>query len=104
MPIDYRKYHPKWSLISRLIRTKRARNKCEQCGAENHQPHPRTGARVVLTVAHLDRDIRNNRFDNLAALCQACHFCHDRADNIKRRKYGKEYHGEHQLKIKLEAK
>ena len=101
MPIDYRKYHPKWSLISRLIRKHRAGNRCERCGAENHKPHPRTGSRVVLTVAHLDRDINNNRFNNLAALCQACHLDHDREDNLRRRKYGKEYQGPHQLKLNI---
>lgn len=35
MPIDYSEYHPKWSLISRLIRFKRANNKCEECGLKN---------------------------------------------------------------------
>lgn len=35
MPIDYKEYHPKWSLISRLIRFFRAGNKCEICGLEN---------------------------------------------------------------------
>lgn len=35
MPINYREYHPKWSLISRLIRFKRAGNKCEWCGVKN---------------------------------------------------------------------
>lgn len=36
MPIDYSKYHPKWSLISRLIRFNRAQNKCEKCKVPNH--------------------------------------------------------------------
>lgn len=36
MPIDYSQYHPKWHLISRLIRFKRAGNKCEKCGVPNH--------------------------------------------------------------------
>jgi hypothetical protein len=35
VPIDYKEYHPKWSLISRLIRFFRAGNKCEQCGIMN---------------------------------------------------------------------
>ena len=91
MPINYADYHPKWSLISRLIRFRRAGNKCEWCGAENYQPHPLTGSRVVLTVAHLDRDRTNNRFDNLAALCQRCHLNHDRCEHIRNRKYGREW-------------
>lgn len=35
MPINYKDYHPKWSLISRLIRFKRAKNHCEKCGVRN---------------------------------------------------------------------
>lgn len=35
MPIDYSEYHPKWSLISRLIRIYRAKNHCEWCGIKN---------------------------------------------------------------------
>lgn len=91
MPIDYKKYHPKWRLISRLIRFKRAKNKCELCGAENHQPHPMTGSNVVLTVAHMDRNKENNRFDNLKALCQKCHLNHDIKQHIANRKYGRNH-------------
>jgi len=32
---------------------------------------------IVLTIAHLDQDITNNDDENLAALCQRCHFRHD---------------------------
>lgn len=41
---------------------------------------------VVLTVAHLDHNEANNVPDNLLALCQRCHFAHDRADNLQRRR------------------
>ncbi|MDQ1085667.1 hypothetical protein [Siphonobacter sp. SORGH_AS_1065] len=34
MPIDRKQYHPKWSLITRLIRA-RAGNSCEGCGVKN---------------------------------------------------------------------
>ena len=91
MPINYKEYHPKWSLISRLIRFKRAKNKCEWCGAENYQPHPKTGSGVVLTVAHLDHNKTNNNFDNLKALCQKCHLSHDLQHHIQNRKYGKNW-------------
>lgn len=91
MPIDYKQYHPKWSLISKLIRTHRAKDRCEWCGAANHWPHPDTGSVVVLTVAHIDRDRSNNRFGNLAALCQKCHLNHDRNQHIENRKYGKNW-------------
>lgn len=89
MPINYKLYHPKWSLISRLIRFRRANNKCEWCGAENYQPHPITGSKVILTVAHIDQDRDNNRFWNLAALCQKCHLGHDRDQHIRNRRLNK---------------
>ena len=56
MPIrpENRDRYPKdWKLRSRFVRVYRARNKCEWCGAENHQPHPVTGGMVVLTAAHV---------------------------------------------------
>lgn len=43
MPIDYKDYHPKWSLISRLIRFKRAKNRCEKCGVKNSKVIKRIG-------------------------------------------------------------
>jgi hypothetical protein len=91
MPIDKSKYHPKWPLISRLIRFRRAGNKCEWCAAENGKPHPHTGSKVILTVAHLDRNRDHNRFSNLAALCQRCHLNYDRKDHIRNRRYGKNH-------------
>lgn len=77
MPINYKEYHPKWSLISRLIRYQRAKNKCEWCGLPNHQLiyrdekgmwHPAPEGheadvmamdgvkftKVILTVAHIE--------------------------------------------------
>jgi heterodisulfide reductase subunit B len=87
---DPQKYHPKWSLISYLVRTVRAKNRCERCGAANHQPHPVTGSMVYLTTAHLDRNRDNNRFWNLRALCQRCHLSHDRNQHNHARKYGRE--------------
>ena len=91
MPINYKEYHPKWSLISRLIRFKRAKNVCEWCGAENYKSNPRTGSKVILTVAHVDRDKNNNRFSNLAALCQQCHLNHDKWQHVINRKYGRNW-------------
>jgi len=48
---------------------------------------------VILTVAHLDHDEWNHDVsdDRLAALCQRCHFHHDRSDNERRKRYGKFY-------------
>ena len=78
MPIQRNKYPPFWEKLSQHIRFVRAGNRCEWCGAENYEPHPETGSRVILTVAHIDHDTTNNRFSNLAALCQRCHLSHDR--------------------------
>lgn len=70
-------YPPDWALRSKLIRFVRADNRCEWCGARNYQPHPITGSRVVLTVAHIDHHPPNCSADNLAALCQRCHIRYD---------------------------
>ena len=90
MPMNLAEYHPKWKLISKFIRFYRARNRCEFCGAENHQPHPDTGSKVVLTVAHLDHNKSNNSFFNLKALCQKCHLGYDLKHHLMNRRYGRE--------------
>lgn len=70
-------YPPDWKQISQRIRFERAGNKCEWCQAENGKPHPITGSKVVLTVAHLDHTPANCSDSNLAALCQRCHLRYD---------------------------
>ena len=81
MPIrpEMKARYPKdWKLRSRFVRFYRARNRCEWCGCENGKPHPVTGSRVVLTVAHVyDDRPEAAQLDNLAALCQRCHNGHD---------------------------
>ena len=77
MPINYKNYPPDWKTRIRPAILARAGNTCEQCGAANHQPHPCTGSRVVLTIAHLDHNRDNNTYGNLAALCQKCHLTLD---------------------------
>lgn len=133
MPINYKEYHPKWKLISKLIRYKRAKNKCEWCGVMNGTTIQRQPAgqwryicatqwamirnyilngftrvqankklgftKVVLTVAHIDQDKNNNRFGNLAALCQKCHLSHDHKHHVANRLYGRKHKGEGQLRI-----
>lgn len=92
MPIDYSKYPDNWKEISQRIRFDRAQGKCEFCGAVNYQPHPETGSKVILTVAHLDHDTTNNDESNLAALCQRCHLRYDadyHATNAKRTRNSK---------------
>lgn len=113
MPIDYREYHPKWTLIVRLVRKRTIINNgtdcCEgsphypNCRAENYQPHPQTGSMVVLTTAHLDGDKDNNQFNNLRRLCQRCHLRHDLGHHIMNRKYGRKHNRIHQLKIFIKS-
>ncbi|WP_262703811.1 MULTISPECIES: hypothetical protein [Streptomyces] len=82
------RYPPDWPQISRRIRFELAIGRCEcdgrcgrrhsgRCTAEHGQPHPATGSRVVLTVAHLDDIPEHCDDDNLAAMCQACHLAYD---------------------------
>jgi hypothetical protein len=77
MPMQRERYPTDWEAISLRIRAERAGWKCEWCGAEHGQPHPVTGSKVILTVAHLDHDPANCADDNLAALCQLEHLRYD---------------------------
>ena len=73
------RYPPEWPLISVWVRVC-AGWRCEWCDAIQGEPNPKTGSRVVLTVAHVhDPSPENVAPTNLAALCQACHLGHDRA-------------------------
>ncbi len=81
------RYPRDWKLRSRFVRLSRARNQCGWCGAVNGQPHPVTGSRVVLTVAHVyDERPEAAGLLNLAALCQRCHNRHDAKGRQERRK------------------
>ena len=93
-------YPADWPAISRRIRFERAGGRCEcdgccgedhacafrpdwappedgRCSAIHGEPHPVTGAKVVLTVMHLDHDPTNSDDDNLMAACQKCHNRYD---------------------------
>lgn len=81
-------YPADWPEISRRIRFARAQGRCEcdgrcgtghhvRCTAANLGPHPVTGSRVILTVAHLDHDPTNCADSNLMAACQRCHLAYD---------------------------
>ena len=87
MPFQRDRYPADWPAISMRIR-ERSGWRCEWCGAVHGQPHPVTGSRVVLTVAHLGaphpdgtpgdvHDKLDVRDENLAALCQRCHLRYD---------------------------
>ena len=87
MPCDYKNYPENWFSEIRPAILERANNCCEFCSAENHQPHPVTGSKVVLTIMHLDHDTSNNDPANLKAGCQRCHNRYDapyRAINRKK--------------------
>jgi len=88
-PENKKRYPSNWKEISKDIRFNRAKNKCEVCGCENYKPHPQTGSKVILTVAHLDHTPENCDYDNLKAMCQKCHNTYDaphRAANRKKKK------------------
>lgn len=106
------RYPKDWREISRRIREERSGGRCEcggecgidhtaelamlqapgffqpfaaapdRCQAEDGEPHPISGSRVVLTVAHLDHAPENCDPLNLKAMCQRCH---NRLDAASRR-------------------
>jgi hypothetical protein len=93
-PENRRRYPRDWQTI-RLKLLDRAGNCCEgspaypDCRAANHEPHPATGSRVVLTVAHLDHTPENCDERNLRVWCQRCHNTYDaphRAANRRARR------------------
>jgi hypothetical protein len=90
-PENKSKYPPNWTTLSQRIRFVRAQGRCEcegECGtghqgrclACNGLPHPETGSRVILTVAHLDHDTSGDE-SRLRAMCQRCHLAYDRAQH-----------------------
>ena len=76
-PENKGRYPANWPEIRQRI-LKRDGNRCKFCGAENYQPHPVTGSKVILTIAHLNGNPEDNRDGNLAALCQRDHLAWDR--------------------------
>ena len=84
-PENKSRYPKNWKAISLSARPAGG-NRCEgspaypDCRAENGEPHPETGSRVVLTVAHLDHQPENCERENLKAWCQRCHNTYDLAN------------------------
>jgi 5-methylcytosine-specific restriction endonuclease McrA len=96
-PENRARYPKNWQQISAQVRLD-AGEMCEgspsypDCNAVNGRPHPVTGSRVVLTVAHLDHTPENCDRENLRAWCQRCHNTYDaphRAANAAKRRAGK---------------
>lgn len=88
MPMRRELYPDDWLEIRARILA-RAEGRCEgtwqypNCRAVNHEPHPDTGSRVVLTCAHWpDENPSNCEAHNLVMLCQRCHLALDRASHI----------------------
>lgn len=82
-PENKKRYPKNWKEIRQQI-LKRADNRCEFCGVENHTWRPSLSSTspsdavwVVLTIAHLDHNPENCDPENLRALCQRCHNRYD---------------------------
>jgi hypothetical protein len=117
MPISKEKralYGRDWKSVSRRIRERdlqrcACKGECGRghdgiCGARNGEPHPVTGSKVVLTVAH--RDIKpgepgHDDPSNLTSMCAACHLLYDmpehRANGFATRERRKEEAGQRRL-------
>lgn len=102
MPIDYKNYPADWKTVIRPRILHREGHCCKWCGVLNKSDLPRKCCtkpdyderqkcrtcgkrrpRVVLTIAHLDHNPKNNDDDNLAALCQRCHLAYDQVHHAK---------------------
>lgn len=83
-PENRSRYPENWPEIRAKI-LRRAKNKCEwpACGLENGSTNPRTGSKVVLTVAHLDHTPENCSPDNLRAWCQEHHLAYDQKHHLQ---------------------
>lgn len=92
MPIKDKSVYPKnWKQISNEIKA-RAKNQCE-CEGECKLHHGRrcierhgekahyANGKIVLTVAHLNHNPKDNRRKNLKAMCQRCHLRYDSKHN-----------------------
>lgn len=93
-PENRARYPSNWKRIRADI-LDRAGHRCEgspdypECRAANYKPHPVTGSRVVLTIAHLDHVPENCEPSNLRAWCQRCHLNYDREHHRRSRMAGR---------------
>jgi 5-methylcytosine-specific restriction endonuclease McrA len=83
LPENRKRYPANWNAIRAAILAE-YENKCEFCGVENYST--RDGAKVVLTIAHLDHVPEHCGRENLRALCQRCHNRYDAKHRARTRK------------------
>ena len=96
-PENKDRYPKNWKTEIRPMILKRANNRCEFCGVENHtwvwsekeNKYGEKQHRVILTIAHLDHSPENCDPSNLRALCQKCHNRYDAAHRAETRKHTK---------------
>lgn len=68
-----------WGPYSRITCECRGECGCHElkCTSEQYKPHPVTGSKVILTIAHLDHVPEHCEPENLRAMCQRCHLAYD---------------------------
>lgn len=82
-PENRARYPKNWKQIRAVI-LDRAGHRCEgspdfpDCRAVNYEPHPETGSKVVLTIAHLNHVPEDCEPENLRAWCNRCHLNYDK--------------------------
>lgn len=108
MPMRRELYPPNWQEIVASVRN-RSGNHCEgspaypDCRAENGQPHPVTGSKVVLTTGHLNHDHGDGRLEVLRHWCQRCHLAYDRPIHAEHARRSRERRAG-QLRLPVEDK
>ena len=102
-PENVSRYPKNWNAIRTAILI-RSGLRCEICGAYNGSPHPVTGAKVVLTIMHMDHTPENCAGSNLKAACQKCHNSYDAEHRKHTRRmtmlYGEDYQPEIEVTIR----
>lgn len=111
MPINYLRYHPDWKDIIRPKVLKKANYRCQVCGVPNRmvvlfnpdgswievddvvkkhiENTDEKPVRAILTVAHLNHLVIDNRDENLRAMCQIHHLAHDRSHKADMKRFAK---------------
>lgn len=70
--------HSRFNVYGHYSSYKEAKRAAESINVSMEYMESRSYIVIVLTVAHLDHNTKNNTDSNLAALCQRCHLSHDK--------------------------